>query len=642
MKKISKILGIVLVLAMLAGMLIVATPATAGDLYWEQVSVPAGTAAKNLFSTAPSNISIFTFTPDGQTAFAVDSNKATNGGLMKSSNGGVSWTSANLGGNALAAVSGAAIVDIAISPNFATDTTILVATSTTLYRSRNGGASFLVVTGPTVGNITCIDTAPYYIPSGGSAILVSGSADIQLYDDDNSWRSVINTSQMGGAGINVLASQFSPNYQNDAEILAVVANAQLTGMTAPGTVLETKFATADWNTTVRAARLNNPAAATVPGPITTATWASLAFPSDYDSSSGTMNRVYVGLGDPTTGGYDVFRVNGTIGLGNPIIATSLNLVSSIPEANVASLAYTGTVASGTLAVGMVAGGVWTATTPNATATWSGAANGPTGSYVIVKFPAGSTTLFAASGNVAAPANFGSAISTSTDYSIFKQISLISVPNLAGLTMGSWKRGIGTTLDQFILLKDAANNISMVFKSMDAGETWAEIFRTTGTNQFASINPSPNYSTDNTIFIQTTGAVISKSTDGGSSYISLSATIPSGQTVSAFTAIDANSYWLGASGGGIYKSGSYVQVAGIGGETAVAIIPLPFGIVAVTTAGNFWVSSDNGATFAKQGAPGFTGVPAFTFDVPGKTIYAAQNGGNAIIFLYFSSVRRITY
>jgi hypothetical protein len=203
---------------------------------------------------------------------------------------------------------------------------------------------------------------------------------------------MITNASIGGG--TVLTAQFSPNYQNDAEILAVVSGAIFTGMTEPGTLLETKFATADWNATVRAARLNNPATASIDPPgvgaITEATMASLAFPSDYDSSSSTLNRVYVALGGVP--GLDVFRVNGTIGLGNPTVAAALNLVGTIPEANSSSIAYTGTAASGTLAVGQAAGGVFVATTPNATATWAGAANGPTGLNVLVAFPANSTTL----------------------------------------------------------------------------------------------------------------------------------------------------------------------------------------------------------------------------------------------------------
>ena len=177
-----------------------------------------------------------------------------------------------------------------------------------------------------------------------------------------------------------------------------------------------------------------------------------------------------------------------------------------------------------------------------------------------------------------------------------------------------------------MVSDTTNNITMIFKSTDGGLTWAEIFNKTGAGtKFASINPSPNYATDNTVFAPDKTATIWKSTDGGATWNNIAATIPSGNSVVAFTPIDGNSYWMGAAPvGGIYKSGSYAQVAAIDNAVAVAIIPLPFGILAITGNGQFYNSTDNGATFTKLGDPGFTAVfPAFTFDVPNKTIYAAD-------------------
>jgi hypothetical protein len=476
MKRINKILGIVLVLAMLAGTMVFAVPASAGDLAWEQVGVPSGAATK-LQITQNTSLTQLVFAPDGVTAFTYDS---FGGQLYKSGDAGMTWTKTNIGGNLPAGV-----IAIAISPNYATDTTLIAATTSQLWRSRNGGATFLQVTGfASVGTINSIDIAPYYISTGGTALMVAGSGGIQLYNDDTNWASI-------STG-NVLKAELSPNYQNDAEILAVftgVTNASVTGVIDTGTVLETKFATSAWNTTVRPAQLMQADGTTA---ISTATMASLAFPSDYDSSSSTLNRVYVALGDNAGGAYDVWRVNGSIsGLGSAVKATNIKLSDQIGP-DIQSLAYTGTAGTGTLIAGTVDGHVWAATTPNGTATWTGAANPPTGVNVVAVFPKGSTTLFTATANEVTP-GFGSAISTSTDYNTFKEISLISVPSVANITLSSRKFNLGTSLDQFLMLKDTTSSpkISMVFKSTDAGATWAEIFNYSDvTKTIAGINPSP--------------------------------------------------------------------------------------------------------------------------------------------------------
>ena len=332
--------------------------------------------------------------------------------------------------------------------------------------------------------------------------------------------------------------------------------------------------------------------------------------------------------------YDVWRVNGSIsGLGSAVKATNIKLSDEIGP-DIQSLAYTGTAGTGTLIAGTVDGHVWAATTPNGTAAWTGASNPPTGVNVVAVFPKGSTTLYTATANEVTP-GFGSAISTSTDYSIFKEISLICVPNVANITLSNRKFNLGTSLDQFLMLKDTVSSpkISMIFKSTDAGATWAEIFHYSDVAKtIAGINPSPTYATDNTVFAPLNTATIYKSTDGGGNWNNIASTTPDG-SISAFAVIDANSYWLGStSGGGLYKSGSYTKVAALDGNVPFAVVPLPFGIVVANFDGSMYLSTDNAVTFARLGNAGqFAGPPfAFTFDVPGKIIYAAVNGGNELM------------
>jgi trimeric autotransporter adhesin len=636
MKRTNKILAIVLAVAMLAGLLVLAVPASAGDLSWDNVPIPTAVGPSTQI-VQNINTTVLAFAPDAKTAFSFDS---VSGKLFKSGDAGMTWTNTNLGTNLPAGV-----IAIAVSPTYATDTTILAATTGALYRSRNGGSSFQLQSGfASVGTITSIDIAPYYISTGGTAMMVAGSTGIALFNEDDGWLTVSNTSQMGGS-TNVLKAEFSPNYQNDGEILAVVSG--VTGLSAtPGneTVLQTKFASANWNTTIRPAKLDT----AVPAAITTATTAFLAFPSDYDSSSASLNRVYVALGDNAGGAYDVWRVNGSINsTGTLVAANNLKSLDGGASGNNTSIAFSGTAAAGTLVIGEFDGSVMTATSPNGTAVWNpGAANGPTGVQANVVFPKGSTTLYASSQN-AGSTMFGSAISTSTDYSSFKQIAQISVPATANLAGSNWKWGLGTTLDQFILLKDSANKISLVFKSTDAGTTWAEIFRIAdGANSIAGISPTGSYGTDNTVFVPNTVSTIWKSTDGGATWNNIAATIPSGDAVTAFAVIDANSYWMGASSGGIYKSGSYAKVAGLDNNVAFAIIPVPLGIVVKTNtsmtppSGNtsYYLSTDNGATFSVLGNIGQFAGPfgASTFDMGAKIIYASGSTNEIMKWVVGSS------
>ena len=220
----NKILGIVLAVAMIAGLFVFAVPASAGDLSWDQVTVPSATATK-LQITTNTNLNLLAFAADGKTAFTYD---ITGSKLYKSGDAGITWTNTNLG-NGLPT----GIIAIAVSPNYATDTTLIATNGATLYRSRNGGSSFQTITGAigvgspatsTITSINSIDIAPYYISTGGTAMLVGGPDGINLYNEDDGWTMVANTSTVGFVGGTILTAKFSPNYQNDGEILTVVTD----------------------------------------------------------------------------------------------------------------------------------------------------------------------------------------------------------------------------------------------------------------------------------------------------------------------------------------------------------------------------------------------------------------------------------
>ncbi len=697
----------------------------AGSLTWNYATPPPATAS-NFQMTANTQASLFAIAPDGVTIFAWDKNY---GQLYKSNNAGITWTTTNIGSginfsgtnNGVNITGNAPVVAIAVSPNYVTDTTVLVATGTTtgapygnLYSSNNGGQNFLLkylapiaLTAP----IVSIDLAPYFISTGGMAMMVATRNEIALYSDDYGWRIITGTVFTGGSTAGqatnfargkILAAQFSPMYQLDGEILAVVTGVLMGGMTAPGTIVETLFANSPWNATVQPTNLISTASYTS-GSISTnniiassaTATATFAFPGDYNSSATSLNRVYVTIGDSAgtwapgnsanvaSTGFDVWRINGSINSSGTVVnASQLMFTDDTSPANNASLAYTGTAANGTLVVGEYGtGGIWYNTRPNSNPIWTQASSGfvpgnNVGQNVFLAFPASTGvnphTLYVATDNrIISNKAWGSAFFSSTDYNSYKALSLISVPDINKVTL-AWPTGpIDGTQDQYLgvtcnydgPIAVLQGDIQMVFKSTDNGATWAEVFGIQDTVQgntappldvvgqaLNNIFPSPTYATDHTLYVTQTDKTIWRTRDAGATWDSIVSTTPN-NSLSGFGLIDASTYWLGSNQGGIYKSGSYTQVATLDGTIPFQIFNLPFGVVVNTWTGEVYLSIDQGATFTRlgnflqfsnggtAGAPGiYPGTyindrASLAFDVPNKTIYAANSTSTISNIIY---------
>jgi len=164
MKIMSKVLGVVLTLAILCGLLLTAVPVAAGDVAWSNVAVPNAMNTNNQIVVG-SSIACFDVAPDGKTMFAwvTGPNK-----LHKSVDGGLTWTTSGIGTGL------GAITQIKVSPNFASDSNLVATNGTLLYRSVNGGTDWFTVTTSFPGAdpiISSIDISTYY-NGGGPAILV--------------------------------------------------------------------------------------------------------------------------------------------------------------------------------------------------------------------------------------------------------------------------------------------------------------------------------------------------------------------------------------------------------------------------------------------------------------------------------------
>jgi len=174
--KIVKIGGVGLTLALLVSLIIAAVPASAGTLAWSGVTTPS---ASSKVLVATSDVDFLAVAPDGETMFAYD-NAA--GVLYKSTSSGAKWTTTNIGENLNTKV----LVGLAVSPDYANDSTVVAATATEVFRSINGGKKFGDVGSATLtgannmgaieaDTITSVDVATHYL--GGLAILVGTQDD---------------------------------------------------------------------------------------------------------------------------------------------------------------------------------------------------------------------------------------------------------------------------------------------------------------------------------------------------------------------------------------------------------------------------------------------------------------------------------
>ena len=148
--KLPKILGVALTLVLLVSLFAFAVPASAGALAWSGVSIPL--VATNQLLAANADVGKVAVSPNfanDNTIFAAvnDIQTAARPIVYRSLDGGYTWTATS---TALGAAVGDVIVDLEVSPNYANDSTVFVATQTPaggaatgiVYRSTNGGATF--------------------------------------------------------------------------------------------------------------------------------------------------------------------------------------------------------------------------------------------------------------------------------------------------------------------------------------------------------------------------------------------------------------------------------------------------------------------------------------------------------------------
>ena len=294
---ISKILGIVLTLAVLAGLMIVAVPvsAAASDegfaVVPNPVPPPSGTTT---FLVAGSNITQFAQAADGLTQYAWDAGTKT---LFKSTDGGNTWarTPAANGLNSTYTVTA-----LAVSSNYANDSTLVAAVSdysggNAVFRSTNGGSTFGLLPGTGLSTGGTITSIAYVLDFNGNdndmlVGLSGGTNDMYLW----STRTYVYSPQVGVGGFsasfgNVTGVAFSPNYSSDFTIFAVTENASDVNFLEEDVTAGTTVLTGGlWNNIVTYVTTTAP------------TSAAILIPADFDPSAN--NIALVGISNGVAGG----------------------------------------------------------------------------------------------------------------------------------------------------------------------------------------------------------------------------------------------------------------------------------------------------------------------------------------------------
>jgi hypothetical protein len=142
------------------------------------------------------------------------------GTLYKSTNGGLGFSASSSSNPSPGKdLNGVQAVAIAVSNDYANDSSVAVATSSAVYISNDGGNTFQL--GPSFApSITSVDIGPDYL--GGQALLVgtaTGAGTGEVYKMKG-----FSTTSLGFNKA-ALAVAFSPNYRTDTEILAVTVSA---------------------------------------------------------------------------------------------------------------------------------------------------------------------------------------------------------------------------------------------------------------------------------------------------------------------------------------------------------------------------------------------------------------------------------
>jgi hypothetical protein len=571
-----KVMGIVMTLAILAGLLMASVPVSAAAMAWSANAVPAvATAtAPNILTASTTANRLLALAPNGTTVLVYD-----NGTMYKSVNSGVAFASTTT--TTYAPPAGLTKIE------FASDSLGVVATDgVAVYYSADGGSTF-ANSGCPLTTINSIDVAP------GPVIMAGGTTTYAVFSTgglfSGGWQVRPTTAAppilfpLAGSVIGVA---FSPNYATDNLIVLITNDGTNT------------YARYQW-----AARGIGEQYADKIVAAGAATSAQIAFPSDF--SVFTNANFVVGL-DNGLYRMAIGAYTGAV----PAVASGVKLSGQA----VSSLSFMGTWAAGTAYF-----------TSGATVNRLSAVS--TAAMATVELAVASAGVYGANAYVAASSAAVYALSSGAGGAFYMSAngaaSFVATQLIQVTTPVFAQIAIVDAKTMFIVMTDTG--VSSIFKTVD-GAAWQRIQYG---GLYNAIYPSPAFATDNTLYITSSSSTTYKSIDGGMSLIPFVAA----GAVTAMAVVDANTYYYIA-GGSIYKSGSYTALSTTGYYSLEYISATL--MYAGGNNGNVYQSVD-GATFAavKTTAPFTAGNVVVAANAAGALYVgdASANGG----VKYFSAV-----
>ncbi len=534
-KKISRILGVGLTVALLVGLIVAAVPVAA------QAPVPT---VPNAWVVVPGPLGIPTTViaadcnriaigNDGTTMYVVD-NQPVAEVVWKSINGGLTWTAVT------PPVATGPFLDIAVAPD--NPGIVAVVDSGTaagdVYVSSNGGATWALMPsiigvagymgGTVIQDLQISMAVPWgreYMVCTADLTNVAADGNVMIY---GSGPSPLGWADQGAVAEDYTSCMFTPGYSGYAVITAVGTDAvvrpgdvvpngdtflHMKNTTLPGWDAAAAQGFTGWPVAVEIATQDSPGAATIVG-------SSIAIPTDYDPSIPTSRRVYVGLDGGGATNEDAYRVDNL-----SVFRLNANAGGVF---QVASMGYSGTRATGSLVVGDVATTqVWRSDNPmSALPTWipsttppsSGLVN-PSGATQVVLAPDFSTSDIIYVGTSGTLANDNSAFNISRNGGLsFSQLSLIDTVIAAGMDITPSPEGHVL----YLATSDGvAAEIDSLWKSTSSplGSLWERVNTLLCAAGTSLIRTDPDYDTTQALYWAEIGGVnaIRYSSDGGDTF-----------------------------------------------------------------------------------------------------------------------------
>jgi len=588
--KYPSIIGVVAIFMLVASFVVPANlvnpaPVEAFDpiCQWDYVSTPQMFAGFGRDIKSPSEINKLAVGSDGATIWAVDtaisnmtSQAVNDGGLYKTTNGGISWGGSPfdyLVRDVAASLAVAAdsvnynpVWDVAIAPddpNFVAvvlddGNAVTIDGGLEVWVTMDGGTNwqdtnFQGVTPATLAAteiISCIDISMDY---GGVRDIMVGTRTIDEGADGDiyvlkapgftAWTSqdfpLNSTTPGAGFGADVYAAKFSPTYVGDAAIVAIASPVGANSVNTYSYVgvrdLAVGMPTTDW-TTYMAVEVRDPAGTVGDSPgVTQVVTADLELPSDFSGATSSLRRFYVSTDASDNTSTGIFRVDDSVVY--ELMDTQNMFTVAQGGKRISSIAYYGTYASGKLMAGEVRGYACTATVP----TWF--TDSPTTCPIPCWYPALKPTTGAAGiqtgcalgtlgyGNAQVAWRVDGALAFVGTSSAFLDAGGVEDSGAFVAGDNEWPAGYLTTVQY----DESAFGISR-----NNGETWNQLsLIDTLINQFTDVAPSDDCTT---VYLASINENAAADTDNCTGFDSVWRTSTNADVVAPLPALAIGSYW----------------------------------------------------------------------------------------------------